>query len=139
MNREIKFRAWDKKRKNMSRVGSVEFIDKSPEQRPGVNVFTDEDKIRNDHWIDAENAVLMQYTGLKDKNGKEIYEGDVLELWGISIVVWNEDACCFQYAYHAIGRGTSTGGRMTNTLYKHKEKDYEIIGNIYENPELIQR
>lgn len=83
---------------------------------------------------------LMQYIGLKDVNGKDIYEGDVIRkpIYGTVIVIWNEGICAFQYAYHAHGKGTAIGGRVTNNFYQHESSSYEIIGNIYENPELLE-
>ena len=78
------------------------------------------------HVIASSNYAVAQYTGLKDKNGQEIYEGDVLRYLGqsrfydsVKIVVW-ENKTAF------------------NGFLISKSTDYEIIGNIYENPELLK-
>jgi len=78
---------------------------------------------------------LMQYTGLKDKNGKEIYEGDVIELLNASdnygtrrnrrVVEWRAGLCTLGFN---LGIGRKRNGCV-----------YEIIGNIYENPELLKK
>lgn len=124
MKREIKFRAWDKDNKKM--------IDSSKDDRRDYD----------EYWGDAfglqlgliENISkdtrfeLMQYTGLKDKNGKEIYEGDILGYWGNATweVMWVNEKCAFRF-----------GNYITNfPMTECKRK--EIIGNIYENPELIK-
>ena len=75
--------------------------------------------------------VLTQFTGIKDKNGKEIYEGDILLAdWNdkrykpcITTVEWDEKEFCYYF---------STGS-VTEAHWSH-----EVIGNIYENPELIK-
>ncbi|MFS0817103.1 YopX family protein [Lysinibacillus sp. 1P01SD] len=115
MSREIKFRAWDKIHKLM-----VENICSS-EQR---------------HTLLYE---LMQYTGLKDRNGKEIYEGDILELY---IPNW---ADCDDVQRFVINEYCPDVSYL-QAVVKHCEKclldgenDYiEVVGNIYENPELLE-
>jgi uncharacterized phage protein (TIGR01671 family) len=79
-------------------------------------------------------VVLMQYTGLRDKNGREIYEGDILRVdWNdarylvhnIGPVIWDDDNACWQ-----LGEGGSPKSDSRQCM--------EVIGNIYENPELLQ-
>lgn len=84
---------------------------------------------------------IMQYTGLKDKDGKEIYEGDIVSLKYLydkrttdkGQVVWREDKASF---------GLKSLKGLTNEVYElyqvTAEHNLEIIGNIYENPELLK-
>lgn len=80
----------------------------------------------------AGSHVFMQYTGLKDKNGKEIYDGDILkhDLWGTTKVIWE----------HGMFRADNekTGRDMLDvSLYNHQLPRTRVIGNVYENPELL--
>jgi uncharacterized phage protein (TIGR01671 family) len=83
---------------------------------------------------------VMQFTGLKDKNGKEIYEGDLFENFtsGISgIVEWSNELALFQTVQYIDGQ------EFTATIYSHQEGDFKntnrkVVGNIYENPELFE-
>ena len=121
--REIKFRAWNTKRKEL--VYGVDVYD-------GGSAFEG----NNDNPYDFDEKTLCQFTGLKDKNGKEIYEGDLLlNKWcgnshGKPVKVFFED-----------GRFCFTGSGCDDCdsyLGNHLLEDFEVIGNIYENPELLK-
>lgn len=115
MNREIKFRSWDDSKMIYSHNNS---INNSNFQ----NTWFFE-KIRED-------AIVMQYTGLKDKNGEEIYEGDICEVHsdGVGKIEWNE----FDGGYDYIFSDEANVG-----IWEVK-KGLVVIGNIYENPELFK-
>lgn len=117
--REIKFRVWDKFNKNMCNTLEIDFNKKS------VTVM-----FRNvlANKFEFDEVELMQYTGLKDKNGKEIYEGDLLPaLYGPQLVQWNEDSACWD--------GVRENGYDTPSSWCSQR---EVIGNIHENPSLLE-
>ena len=143
MNREIKFRAWDNENKYMvtSKQGVFTAL------RNSMNIVRQDNGYYNDGDLlkpNKEKYILMQYTGLDDKNGKEIYEGDIVlyQDWEMAyegggndsfinkgIVEYCEDNCCF----NVTERQTVD---LADVLYKDNE-DLEVIGNIYDNPELL--
>lgn len=106
--REIKFRAWDKEISRMFQLGTIESL-LTDAQQPGTG----------EHWLTCTDHELMQYTGLKDKNGVEIYEGDVVLLQGYGNY---EVEFPFLELYDAYPEG-DVG---------------KIIGNIHENPDLLE-
>lgn len=120
MKREIKFRCWNSSQKEMFHYDPKEC---GYEMR-GDECFTD---VPFSILTDEETWKVMQYTGLKDKNGKEIYEGDVINLYPnrIRVVEYSEPNGAFM----------ERGGSL-NQL--HSGEEMEVIGNIYENPELLQ-
>ncbi len=124
--REIKFRVWDKKERKF-RLPFEFAIDGD-----GVLVSFEGDYWRN--VTDKDRYEISFYTGLKDKNGKEIYEGDIVKLdeFQIYLVEWDEErAGWFPFAH-----GDGCGCCEINTV--HNSKLTEVIGNVYENPELSE-
>lgn len=84
------------------------------------------------HSIYLGKAELMQFIGLKDKKGKEIYEGDIVKHAGwVCKVVYGENGCCFSLV-------TKVGDTDLSVITEAAAKHIEVIGNIYENPELLK-
>jgi uncharacterized phage protein (TIGR01671 family) len=96
------------------------------------------DNIAND--IDGEHYQIMQFTGLLDKNGKEIYEGDILGLaegvYGTWEVFWDDDFKGFSLS-KTEEEIAGLGETLNKDVFDGITTEAEIIGNIYENPELI--
>lgn len=121
-----KFRAWDGS--SLSRMYSPSEVMVSDSD---IWIF-DEDSESNE-WIVNNDLVLMQSTGLRDKNGKEIFEGDILEVndW-LEVVSFSEEKAMF------VSKGI---GFPETSLYDLLDSDIftvEIIGNIYTNPKLAE-
>ena len=112
--REIKFRAWNTDYKEMWHWKDVK-------QSTPIRLLEE-----------ANNVVFMQYTGLKDKNGKEIYEGDIDEYSKTQVIYLLEEGGFCLARFDEKGR-VSARTRLNNG----NEKCLEVIGNIYENPELL--
>ena len=84
--------------------------------------------------FDIKDCKVMQYTGLKDSKGKEIYEGDILKYFKHTVVV------CFANAHFMVCAGSNPYDTYHEDLWKAKGRSkIEIIGNIYENPELLEK
>jgi len=134
--REIKFRAWDKTNTRMIYDNPL---------RSDLQLITFTGLVYEEGYL--QDYELMQYTGLKDKNGKEIYEGDILVLTETAcpfckvvhveeyykdhnpyVVNWHKDDCCF----------ASNEINGENWITPDVWKEMKIIGNIFENPNLIK-
>jgi hypothetical protein len=134
MKREIKFRAWDKETEcylyNIQDAydtlsGHVKYED-------GENADYDADCFGD--FLDNDRYVVEQFTGLKDKNGREIYEGDVLD---IGLLNQDGNPVLAPVSYEAYLAGYVLDNRGYG-IWQRLGGDCEVIGNIYENPELLK-
>lgn len=94
----------------------------------------DEDGVAGE-WIVNNDLNLMQSTGLKDKNGKEIFEKDILDYNGRKVIVkWHGSYACFIYEFvDELKNRTAEWQPLYLSYYK-----FEVIGNSLENPELLE-
>lgn len=124
--REIKFRAWDKKCNqwaNLDQLSDWETCEVTAVVGMGNDTYPYQTfTVKSDNRFE-----VMQYTGLKDKNGKEIYEGDILETFNYSLGTKHRFTCVFEDGCFFTRIGLPYGG-----------DDREVIGNIYEHLELIK-
>jgi len=139
--REIKFRAWNKTKNKMIIVKDIITVDEKL-------------KVNNDNWDwYKDEYILMQYTGLNDKEGREIYERDIVNVVGViskeqyevkkdfieintpqlgNILIYAYVLYCRKTDYKQLMAIETTTGLLSGTV------KYEVIGNIYENPELLE-
>jgi hypothetical protein len=128
--REFKFRAWEKNLGEIIPIHSINFETKM------VNIES--------AWRLFDEVELMQYTGLRDMNGKDVYEGDIVKAssqgsWGTFEVKWRQEASpqwILYPAWQSEKFWSLHGTKLPNGDYVDM---IEIIGNIYENPELIKK
>jgi uncharacterized phage protein (TIGR01671 family) len=131
MNRPIKFRAWNHRYKKMFEVTHLDMS--SSEVMTGYVDFEDNEGDIWDATFDGKDHTLMQYTGLKDKNGKEIYEGDIIQ-YELSTVKNRVFTATVTWQYFGFELEEKGGGgfQMMHGI------PYTIIGNIYENGDLLK-
>ncbi|MGJ0848286.1 YopX family protein [Tissierella praeacuta] len=85
--------------------------------------------------MDSYDLIIMQYTGLKDKNGKEIYEGDIVEF--VDCQYESETLCVGEVIFEEFG-WHFTNSITESSLSCYDSSEVKIIGNIYENKELLE-
>ena len=127
----LRFRAWDSWRKRMSIVDRI-YIDTK-----GVRLYDD----FGEYWRDFSEIELMQSTGLFDKNGQEIFEGDILTDGHTPGILRNHQALGFYMVDEKEKERFLSDTVDTEGFEEAKEfmgNSIEIIGNVYQNPELLE-
>lgn len=132
--RELKIRAWYKPYKQVCQVESLRF--------DGNGVYTAvliDEPFYDRKLVEADEIVIEQFTELKDKNGTEIYEGDIVSVRDSPVAVEDEKGVCY-VAWSSVLAGFILKG---SDAYKFDEQSLSdlkliVIGNIHENPELLE-
>lgn len=142
--KKYKFRAWDKARKKMFILESMGFLQQSNDL---TLAFSDREYSYIDdyfHRTDQQNFEIMQYTGLKDKNGVEIYENDYCKA---KVAQFGAGTYPTDYSELPIPDFLHIEGLITFSNQQFRIGDYsllikseeiEVVGNIYENKELVE-
>jgi uncharacterized phage protein (TIGR01671 family) len=125
--KDLHFRAWVKEKQKMRVVSAILGM----ETNKIVIAFLDENEQFGCGSYHQEDIILMQSTGIKDVNGREIFEGDIFNTPSQIKFFVVFDKGCFFYQ--------NVFDEHPNGLVYEIVRDWEVIGNIYENPELMKR
>lgn len=128
---EIKYLCWDKRNQQMVKPSKINFGDDGSALTITVSVKSSEG-----YWYDlvhGESCELLQYTGIKDKNKVDIYEGSIIKIFSkLSVITEMVDQIMYKPSQFTFGYSTQD---LDTLLYIGNE--FEVIGNIYQNPELL--
>ena len=120
MSREIKFRAWDKHYNSMEYINDLYWFEEN-----GIHDFNDD------------NYIFMQNTGLKEKNGNDIYDSDIVKVtWGSGKIVFYEVKYYGSLGYHYLRDTKNKEDDDIICIYDYSQMD--VIGNVFDNPELLK-
>ncbi|KZU45388.1 YopX family protein [Lactiplantibacillus plantarum] len=138
----IKFRAWDKQEKRMLVVYRISFD--GPIEGAQVHCYLDDrgSEGSTEYSYDGDGLILEQYTGLKDVNGKDIYEGDIVSVFNEDGNYYNDVIeWCIKYNYPAFDLKYHSYLYASNAFSEIMNAGVEnikVIGNVHENPELLK-
>lgn len=147
--REIEFRAWDKINKWMTEIVCLNLM--------GVDCILKHPKINDTYNIPYKCVIIEQYTGMKDENGKKIYEGDIVQFtwWWFDgnecdslltgLIVYSEVNMSFQLKgvknkewQRHTGYGNNCEYLTPFSELNFSDAEFAIIGNVHETPELLK-
>ena len=139
MSREIKFRAWDDYSKSF--IEDDEYLIGLNGKFYRMDFYSGVENYEEGNlvWNELQNITLSQFTGLLDKNGKEIFEGDLLQYDGYNFKLINKEKI-YQIKYDdnlAQYYSYNLENSFDTFLVVRAWKESKIIGNIYQNPELL--
>lgn len=140
MQDRFKFRVWSKDTNKMYNVYSLHI---------GINKAIISSRRGNVSIYINKNNILMQSTGLKDKNGKLVYKGDIVRSNEYPFmnkeqdnyyaeICWDDESGAFFYYTFKNPKFNDVCGLSTGNTGNLNEYEWEVIGNIYENPELLK-
>ena len=126
--KELKIKAWLKKEKKMVAIIGIDF-------NYEYIRYTEDDNLFNENYKTAEfkDIELLQFSGAKDKAGQELYEADVIKFNGgiddiYGLISYDDEDGAYRVSYENITEHLS-----------EREGDFEIVGNIFENPDLYEQ
>lgn len=133
----IKFRAWDKATSSYRKVLEIEFYPDGELKKVKVA------GLQRKGTITPDKLVLEQFTGLKDVNGKEIYIGDIVKVWSDMSELTMEPTVNEIVSEDLFGKPgvflKPAGPHLFEPcLYDSRSNQFEVIGNVHENPELLK-
>ena len=140
MNRTIKFRAWNKSSHEMSEVVALSstYVTLSPidNDDEGNNNYELEHTLCED-GSGIVQAIVLQFAGVSDKNGKEIYEGDIVKIedYGVAKITFVDGSFMCEWI-----DDEAYSMELSQIIWKQRlyiKNLFEVVGNIYENPELL--
>ncbi|HCJ4328386.1 TPA: hypothetical protein NR315_001696 [Listeria innocua] len=139
--REIEFRAFVKRKKEMFPVTDLRF-NRYEKDAVGVSGCGDPYCTMCDDWYNFDDVLLMQYTGLKDKYGKKIFEGDIVAFSEDDFHVFNSQVEYFlEDGYPAFDIKVPSTYYFDSNVFSEVSMsglyEIEVIGNIHENPEIL--
>ena len=134
--REIKFRAWEKALGEMIPVYDIQFHNPKEEEFEGIRLSPNANQPTlintTSVWRSLDEVVLMQFTGLHDKDGTEIYESDIVNVTHrgdrLDIIEWDNLSAW----YHGLTKIRADEKNHPTWI------DCKVVGNLYQNPELLK-